>query len=438
MAPVDQSESSSNSEHSVIFTSLLIPGRGEPITDAAVVISTKSKKIEYVGAQTSLPEKYSSAPKTTVPVLLPGLWDCHVHFIGTTSFNLSQIPLIHPATSGARLTRSAADTLNAGFTSVRDLGGYAPELAIAIDEGTIPGPHIYSAGAALSQTAGHGDLWDLPAGWVCQCNGIATATNMYNGVSALAICDGVDECRKAVRLQLRRGAKVIKIFASGGVTSLGDNPLYQQFSDEELKAIVEEAGRAKRAVAAHVHGKEGVMAAIRAGVKTLEHGTYMDEECFNIMKEHDLILVPTSTVIHEAQKNLNLLSPESRPKVEQLAKIAEEMYTIAIKSGVKIALGSDIIISIGRSGLSHGRNGAELVYAVEAGMTPLQAIEAATATSPETLGPQAPLSGQIKEGYDADLIALDSSPLEDISVVSNPDRVTHVWKDGKSYKSPPA
>lgn len=437
MAPVGRCGPEPNTEHSIIFTSLLIPGRGQPVTDAAVVISAQSKKIKFVGSQNSVPEEYSDAPKTTVPVLLPGLWDCHVHFIGMMTPDLSQIPLIHPATSGARLARSAADTLNAGYTSTRDMGGVAPEVAMAIDEGLIPGPHIYSAGAALSQTAGHGDLWNLPAGWVSQCFGVASATKMYNGIGTVAICDGVDECRKAVRLQLRRNAKVIKILASGGATSLSDNLMFQQFSDEELKIIVEEAERAKRVVAAHAYGKEAALAAIRAGAKTLEHGAYLDEECFNKMKELGVILVPTMTAVNELLKNLDLLSPESREKAKEMAQTAKAMYKNAIKAGVKIALGSDIALSLIGTGLSHGRNGAELVYAVESGMTPLQVIEAATATAPETLGPQAPLSGQIKEGYDADLIALDSNPLDDISVVNNTEKVTHVWKDGKLYKSPP-
>ncbi|KAJ4295073.1 hypothetical protein N0V90_007081 [Kalmusia sp. IMI 367209] len=433
----ESKESQDHQGFSVICASLLIPGRGEPIRDAAVVLSTKDKKILFAGSDSDLPKSYTQSPKTYVPTLLPGLWDCHAHFVGLKTFNLSSVASLHPATAGARIARSAADTLNAGYTSVRDLGSYALEAAIAINEGTIPGPNIYSAGGAISQTAGHGDLWDLPAGWVRQCLGVSESShNSHTGVAPFCIADGVDECRKAVRLQLRRGAQVIKIFASGGISSLGDNPLYQQFSDEELKAIVEEASRAHRVCAAHVHGKEGVLAAIKAGCKTLEHGTYMDDECFTLMKENDIILVPTATVVHEALKNVDLLSPEARAKALEATKIAKEMYKKAIETGVKIALGSDLIISIPGTGLSHGNNGAELVYAVEAGMTPLRAIEAATATAPETLEPQAPHSGQVAAGYDADLIAVNGNPLEDIALLNQPDRITHVWKGGKLYKQP--
>lgn len=428
-------EDASNSDLTRICAELLIPGRGDPTKDAAVIISSNSKKIVFVGKQSDVPNKYTACPTIYVPYILPGLWDCHCHFTGATSLKLSEIARLNMATAGARLARSAADTLNAGFTSVRDLGGYAPEIAVAIEEGTIPGPNIYSAGAAISQTAGHGDFFDIPAGWVWQCSGVAR-NDMNVGTSALCIADGVDECRKAVRLQIRRGAKVIKVFASGGVLSIADNPLYQQFSDEELNVIVEEAKRMHRVVAAHVHGKEGIMAALNAGCKTLEHGTYLDEEAMNLMKEKEAILIATRTITKEALKNKDLLSPESRTKMVEVAKTGERMYKKAIKSGVKIALGTDLGVSIPGLGLSHGNNGGELAYAVEAGMTPLEAIEAATANAQETLGPQAPLSGQIKEGYDADIIAVVSNPLEDIDVFKDAKNVSHVWKGGKLFKSP--
>ncbi|KAF2492970.1 amidohydrolase [Lophium mytilinum] len=414
----------------LITTDLLIPGRGTPTKATAIILSSKTNKIVFVGPIPTLPSKYTHLPCTHVPVLLPGLWDCHCHFHGAKTLNLTPIATTHPATAGARLARSAADTLAAGFTSVRELGGYAPEIASAIDDGIIPGPTIYSAGAALSQTAGHGDLFDLPVGWVWQCQGVGA------GISPLCVADGVEECRKAVRLQIRRGAKVIKVLASGGVLSIADNPLYQQFSDEELKVIVEEAGRAHRVVAAHVHGKEGVMAALRAGVKTLEHGTYLDEEAMEVMKERDVILVATRTIVKEAVKNKDLMSPESAKKMMEVIEQSDQMYAAAIKVGVKIALGTDLGISTPGQGLSHGNNGGEFAYAVESGMTPLEAIEAGTASAPETLGPQAPLSGQIREGYDADVIAVVGNPLENVKVLGSAKNISHVWKRGELLKSP--
>jgi imidazolonepropionase-like amidohydrolase len=209
-----------------------------------------------------------------------------------------------------------------GFTSVRDLGGYAPEIAKAVDEGTIPGPNIYSAGSTLSQTAGHGDTFELPIGFVWSRCGVGYGTGNGDDVGCRPLCiaDGVDECRKAVRLMIRRGAKIIKVLASGGVLSRDDDPELQQFSDEELKVIVEEAARTNRIVAAHVHGKAGIMAAIKAGCKTLEHGTYLDEEAVDLMVEKDVMLIAMRLIVTEGVKHKELLSPESYKKMLETAK----------------------------------------------------------------------------------------------------------------------
>ena len=418
----------------VIHTSLLIPGKGTPTKNSTIVIG--SGKIIYVGSKADLPKKYQKAPSTYVPVLMPGLWDCHIHLMGTDSLAYTEFTLLSQATAGARLARSVHDILMSGFTSVRDLGGYAPEIAKVVEEGTIPGPNIYSAGSALSQTAGHGDTFELPIGFVWSRCGVGYGTGNGDDVACRPLCiaDGVDECRRAVRLMIRRGAKVIKVLASGGVLSRDDDPKFQQFSDEELKVIVEEAARMHRIVAAHVHGKAGIMAALRAGCKTLEHGTYLDEEAVDLMLEKDVMLIATRLIVIEGVKHKDLLGPEQRRKMEETAKYHKRAYGLAIKKGVKCALGTDLGVSAPGQPLSHGSAGAELLYAVEAGMTPLQAIEAATANGPATLGPMAPLSGQIKEGYDADLIGLEKNPIDDIGLFKNVKNVTHVWKGGKLFK----
>jgi len=420
----------------VIHTNLLIPGKGDPTKNSTVV--TSAGKIVYVGSYVDFLKKpeYQDSPSTSVPVLMPGLWDCHVHLKGSDSFDYTSFALTSPATAGARLARSVHDILMSGFTSVRDLGGYAPEIAKVVDEGTIPGPNIYSAGSALSQTAGHGDTFELPIGLVWSRYGVGYGTGNGGDVGCRLLCiaDGVDECRKAVRLMIRRGAKVIKVLASGGVMSRDDDPKFQQFSDEELKVIVEEAARMNRIVAAHVHGKAGIMAAIKAGCKTLEHGTYLDEEAVKLMLEKDVMLVATRLIATEGVKLKDSLSPESYKKMLETAKHHKKAYELAIKKGVKCALGTDLGISVPGTSLSHGSAGVELLYAVEAGMTPLQAIEAATANGPATLGPMAPLSGQIKVGYDADLIGLQKNPIDDIGIFRDVKNVTHVWKGGKQFK----
>ncbi|KUJ13923.1 uncharacterized protein LY89DRAFT_687257 [Mollisia scopiformis] len=410
-----------------IQASLLIPGRGSPIKNAILIIHEKT--ITWVGPTASLPPKYVSIPTIHVPILLPGLWDVHTHYFGVVSSTAGYDSLLGPAAlAGARTVRDLKNTLFAGFTSVRELGGYAGEISPAVEDGSIVGPHIYSAIAPISMTAGHGDIHNLPIGTVLD----ACAHGL-----PFAVCDGVPDCIRTVRLMIRRGAKCIKVCATGGVFSLLDSPQDTQFSPEELKAMVDEAARAKRVVAAHCHGKEGILAAINAGVKTFEHGSYMDEECIKLMLEKDIIYCPTASVVEGGARNADDMPPINRKKILETAVHARHAYRLAIKNGVKIALGTDQASSTPGNYNSHGANGKEIFYAVKAGMTPLQAIEACTAISPETLGPHmAPKSGQLKEGYDADMIALSENPLENIDLLSEPDNITHVWKDGMLSKSP--
>ncbi|KIX09048.1 uncharacterized protein Z518_00126 [Rhinocladiella mackenziei CBS 650.93] len=401
---------------SVIETDLLIPGRGDPIKDAA--LAWENDRIVWLRAATKV-EK--------VPVITPGLWDCHVHFLGTTSYQTEDIWREPRALCSARGARDVAELLNAGYTSVRELGGDGHELAKAINEGYLAGPNIYSSVSVLSPTAGHGDGHSIP---------LDTFKDACSHGMVFEVCDGVPECLRAVRLQLRRGAKVIKVCASGGVASEIDDPHHQEFSDDELRAMVEEAHRAQRVVAAHCHGKAGIMAALHTGVTTIEHGTYIDDEAISEMLEKKAILVPTRTIHENGLKLREHWTDKSYAKLQVVAAHQFTTYQKAIKAGARIALGSDLGCSRANTVLSHGQNGIELKYAVDAGMTPLQAIEAATAAGPETLGPPAPRAGQLKEGFDADFIALSSNPLDNIEILSQAKNVTHVWKGGKQFKSP--
>ena len=247
------------------------------------------------------------------------------------------------------------------------------------------------------------------------------------------ICDGVPECLKTVRKQLRLNAKVIKMCASGGVMSEVDHPIHQQFSDEEMRAIVEEAARAERVVAAHCHGKPGMMAALHAGVKTIEHGTYLDEEVAQLMIEKDAILVPTRWIVEQLNESgREMKMPEyAYQKLIALVDQHRSAMKIAIQSGVRIAVGTDIFVS----GEYWGTNGRELVHLVDAGMSPLGAIEAATTNGPLTIGPQAPLTGSLRAGYDADVITVEGNPLDDISVLAEASNISHVWKGGDLVKT---
>ena len=250
----------------------------------------------------------------------------------------------------------------------------------------------------------------------------------------MRLADGPDECVRAVREQLRRNAKVIKVCASGGVLSEVDDPIHQQFTLAELRAIVEVAGLADRVVAAHCHGKPGIMAALRAGVRTIEHGTYLDDECCDAMRESGAILVPTRTIVEDILANKDGVPDYAVVKLEAIADIHAQAVTRAYEHGVTIAMGTDIGLTGPDRPNSWGQNGSEPGYLVKLGMTPLEAIEATTATGPLTLGPQAPRSGQLAEGYDADVITLDADPLADIGVLADPDRITGVWTRGRRVK----
>jgi imidazolonepropionase-like amidohydrolase len=404
-----------------IVAALAIPGRGEPFEDAVVVWDDST--ITFAGPAADAPKAESDDVTVEVPVVMPGLWDCHAHFLGMETADLQRLALTSVVTTTARSTADAARTLMGGVTTVRDVGGNGLQLAAAIDEGAIPGPNIHGAGSILSTTGGHADVHSLPLDWVHQIEGVA-------GLGI--ICDGVPEVLRAVRTNLRANARLIKVCASGGVVSEVDHPIHQQFSDEELRAIVGEAERADRLVAAHCHGKPGIMAALRAGVRTIEHGSYLDEEAADLMVETGAILVPTRFVIDQLLETADQLPGYVYEKAMVVADHHGTAMKIAVAKGVKIAAGCDIFVS----GDTYGRNGSEIRNLIDAGLTDLEAIEAATARAPETLGPQAPRSGRLEVGFDADVIALEASPLDDRSVWGEPDRVTHVWKGGVAQKAP--
>ena len=409
-----------------IEADVLLPGRGSPIRNGCVVVDKET--IAFAGAIEDAPKASRKAPTERVPAVMPGMWDVHGHFMGIRSANVEEVAKTPMPVMAARTVKDAERGLMAGFTSVREPGGLGVYLARVIDEGGAPGPHVYAAGAALSQTGGHGDLHMYPLDFIDALGG----TGFYS-----VLCDGVPACLRGVRMQLRLGARFIKVLASGGVMSELDHPIHQQFSDEELRAIVGEAARADRIVAAHCHGKPGILAALRAGCRTIEHGTYLDEEAAEVMLKQDAILVPTRFILErlvKVGKEAGMPEYAYRKAVTVLDHHTKALR-LAIRKGVRIAVGTDIFWSGEGSAVAWGMNGAELVHLVEAGMKPLQAIEAATANGPITLGPQAPKSGELKAGYDADILALSRNPLTDISLLANPENITKVWKSGTLVKA---
>jgi imidazolonepropionase-like amidohydrolase len=398
----------------------LIPGRGDVIAGGVVVLD--EDRIGYAGAAAGAPDT-PDAEVIDVDTVMPGMWECHGHFLGIYTANIDEAFVTRPQLTSMRVTSDALKALEAGFTSVREMGGLGTFLGRAVEEGVVVGPNVYASGGMLSMTAGHGDMHsvDLPMSRALH----AHAWGEDN------VVDGPDECRAGVRRMLRLGAKVIKVHASGGVLSELDDPHLPQFSKEELEAIVDEASRMERLVGAHCHGKRGIMAALEAGVRTIEHGTFLDDEAAEAMVETGSILVPTRFIVDLLirEGEARGMPAYAKKKIEMAAAAHADAVALAVEKGVRIATGTDMWAS----GV-WGRNGEELPLLVQCGMTPLQAIEAATANGPATLGPQAPNTGRLKEGMDADVICVSGDPTADISVLADPDNVTHVFKGGIRYK----
>ncbi len=403
-----------------IEADLLIPGGAASIDMGVVVI--ENERIAYAGPAGAAPPTPGAAV-WRVPTVMPGLWDAHCHFFGIREVDLGLLAAESPIQRALRIGEDARRALMAGITSVREVGGLGVYLARAVAEGTVTGPTVYAAGAILSMTGGHGDIHHVPISWM----------QSSERVVDLELCDGVPECIRAVRRQLRRGACVIKVSATGGVLSLDDLE-HPQFSHEELTAIVEEAARADRLVAAHCHGKAGIMAAIRAGVRTIEHGTYLDEESASAMADSGAILVPTRFVGHDVLRDPDAAGlPEfARAKLAAAYERGRQALGHAISAGVKIAAGTDMI----SSGSHWGHNGFELQLLTECGLSPFEAIRAATVTAALTVGRQAEGPGAIVADAPADLIVVAGNPLDDVSLLGGPDQVTHVWQRGRLVKAP--
>lgn len=402
---------------------LAIVGNGDSIKNASIVY--QDNKIIYAGEQEHAP---NSDNIVQTKVVTPGFWDCHDHYFGLRKFEYEE-QFIDPKIKFMRCAWDTKETLLAGVTSVREVGGYGLLLKESIQEGTITGPRIYAAGSMISMTGGHADSHSLPAEVFQIFSERDRITN--------PIADGVAECLKLVRTHIRAGAEVIKFSASGGVMSELDHPKFQQYSIEEQSAIVGEAARADVAVAAHCYGEIGIKTALEAGVKTIEHGTYLDEDLCDLMIEKDAILVPTVYTYKglfdtpEAKENL----PEyGYTKGQLILKTHMKMLEMAIKRGVKIAMGTDIIVTGDYHPIyKHGDNLRELQYLVEGGMSPMDAIVAGTQNGPLTLGKRAPQSGLLQAGYDADIVLLNKNPLDNIALLTDRENIQSVIKHGITY-----
>lgn len=351
--------------------------------------------------------------------VLPGLIDMHVHLESETRRGgaidgfTQNVPDI-----AYKAAKYAKTTLMAGFTTVRDLGGSGVNIALrnAVNQGITDGPRIFTAGKTIATTGGHAD----------PTNGYRRDLMGDPGPKE-GVINGPDDAKKAVRQRYKEGSDLIKITATGGVLSNAKDGSGPQFSDEELKAIVETAKDYGFAVAAHAHGAEGMKRAIRAGVQTIEHGTLMDDEAIELFKKYGTYYVPTIIAGRSAADSARIMGYYPAlvtPKALSIGPKVQETFAKAYKAGVNIAFGTDAGV------YPHGKNAKEFEYMVEAGMTPQDAIQSATTTNAKLLGMSTQI-GSLETGKLADLIAVDENPLQNIKTLQ---AVRFVMKDGKVYK----
>ncbi|MGH6887746.1 MAG: amidohydrolase family protein [Rhizomicrobium sp.] len=354
--------------------------------------------------------------------VLPGLIDCHVHLTGEFGpRHKLEIVEESPTAIALHAARHARVTLEAGFTTVRDLGeiGGAGDaifsLRNAVAKGYVPGPRIFAAGSIISPTGGHG----IACGYRDDINLLLDASGRG---------DGADGCRKAVRRQVSRGADFIKFVATGGVLTDTATGTGQQFFDDEYEAIVATAHMLGRKTTAHAHGADGMKAALKAGVDGIEHGTFMDQEVIDTMRARGIFYVPTTlagvTVAEYATKQ-DFMPPAVRDKALAVGPQIVETLRRGHQAGLRIAFGTDTAVS------PHGENAREFVLMAKAGMNPMECVVAATVTAAEHIG-QAKNIGSLEPGKAADLVATQSSPLDDIGELQ---KIRFVMRDGIVFRN---
>jgi len=404
-------------QRTLIHCGTLIDGRAdEPVTQVTVVVEgNKIARIDKGFTRPAAGDKLIDLSKKTV---MPGFIDLHVHLENETNREQAlQRFTLNKADVAFRSTVFARRTLLAGFTTVRDVGGSGVNISLrnAINQGLVMGPRIFTSGKTIATTGGHGD----------PTNGYREDLMGEPGPRE-GVINSPEEARQAVRQRYKEGSDLIKVTATGGVMSIAKDGSGPQFTDEELKAIIETARDYGMHVAAHAHGTEGMKRAVLAGITTIEHGTMMTEEIMDLMKARGTYYVPTISAgkfVAEKAREPGYYHPLVVPKALAIGPQIQETFAKAYARGVKIAFSTDAGV------FPHGENAKEFRYMVEAGMPPMEAIKAATLVAAEVLG-MADKLGTIEPGKWADLVAADENPLKNIRTL---ERITFVMKDGVVY-----
>jgi imidazolonepropionase-like amidohydrolase len=416
---VDAAEKASPPTRTLVQAGTLIDGVSDSARENVTVVIEDGRIADVVSGFQG-----ASAGEKVVDlrdrVVMPGFIDLHVH-LGTEMSPRAYIERFtwNPADYALRAARHARETLHAGFTTVRNLGdvyNVTISLRDAIARGDVVGPRIFTAGRSLATTGGHADPTN---GWADLIEG---DPGPHEGV-----VNGPSEARQAVRQRYKDRADLIKITATGGVLSLARSPQNPQFTEEEIRAIVETAHDYDMTVAAHAHGAEGMKRASRAGVDTIEHGTLMDDEAIRLFVENGTVWVPTLSAglfVGEKAKIDGYFPDVVRPKAAAIGPAIAATFVRALEGGVTIAFGTDCGVS------PHGENGKEFLYMVEGGMSPMRAIQSATSVAARVLKQEKDL-GSIETGKRADLVATDRDPLKDPSALVD---ITFVMMDGVVHR----
>lgn len=401
-------------------TLLAIPGEA-PRANQTIVIKNGAIESVHSGFKSSSELGFDNAEVTNLKdkFVMPGFIDMHTHLTGERDpeANPHEWTTLNREDLAFKAMPYLKRTLQAGFTTVRNLGADAELIGAiqrATNKGLLEGPRIIYSGGAISATGGHGDSHGY-------------RTEILELDENVGICNGADDCRRAVRARVKQGAGVIKITATGGVLSNTAAGLSQQLTNEEMRSIVEAANSLGRKVAAHAHAADGINAALRAGVSSIDHGSYLDDESVKLFLENDAWLVPTLLAGISVRDELvvnDQIPPAIVDKINTVVPVVEASFKRALNGGVNIAFGTD-------SGVSkHGENAREFEIMVDYGMSESDAIKTATLNAAELLGMKDQL-GSIEQGKSADIIAVDKSPLENISELKE---ITFVMKGGVIYK----